>query len=159
MYKYYQSGGGHIEENEIPIEAVQREFNEETGINECNNDAFKLQRIDIYDTKGQPLLGGLRINFIYLIKTNKKPQRTEKKEHSRWILCPKWIIKRLKLKNGNLSNIRYKDSIIIDKGNQIRKDQIFELTEDFKCLTKDNYQDKLQEIIKLYKDHNKISTE
>ena len=74
-----------------------------------------------------------------MIKTNKRPQRTEKKEHSQWILCPKWIIKRLKLKNGNLSNIRYKDSIIIDKGDQIRKDQIFELSEDFKCLTKDNY--------------------
>ena len=47
MYRYYQSGGGHIEENEIPIDAVQREFNEETGIYECTSNAFELQRIDI----------------------------------------------------------------------------------------------------------------
>jgi ADP-ribose pyrophosphatase YjhB (NUDIX family) len=141
MFKQWQSGGGHIEDNETPIEAVIRELKEETGLVKTNQD-FKLQRIDMHD-EDAAYLSGLRINYVFKVKTNKIPQNTEKENHSKWKLCPKRIIKKL-ISNGTLSNIQYEEKIVY-------KERIVRLTEEFSGFQKDQeYQQSLKRIIQLY---------
>jgi ADP-ribose pyrophosphatase YjhB (NUDIX family) len=141
MFKQWQSGGGHIEENETPIEAVIRELKEETGLVFVNQD-FELQRIDMHDEDAAHL-SGLRINYVFKVKTNKVPQNTEKENHSKWRLCPKEIIKKL-ISNGTLSNIQH-------KGKVVYKDQVIDSIEEFSGFQKDQeYQQNLKQIIQLY---------
>jgi hypothetical protein len=88
-------------------------------------------------------LSGLRINYVFKVKTNKRPHNTEKENHSNWKLCPKIVMKRL-IKNGTISNIQYKDKIVYEE-------RIIQLTKEFSGFQKaQEFQESKDRIIRLY---------
>ena len=74
----YQFPGGHVEQNETLINAIEREIKEETGINLSLNNIEPFLKISAY-YKNYPKEGINRKTEIYYydIKTNEKPNLNE----------------------------------------------------------------------------------